>query len=234
VIVRKWLQVEYLAGDGWALSILAAVNRAAEQRQVGALTDELRQLGLHVATRLGMIEALIGRINSGARRLEELIGSREPHHEFMLPRNGYVFHLPADFKYTLLVDLDALLFEVNSCCELMRRLFEKVYEHAGRVLPRAAVGLTIRQVLEAAGQDAGWFVKLDKHRNFFIHDGVPYFAVDLSEAEAGKYDLLTMKSNLQSFENEAQFVRYSELQWIVGGFQKSRTVIQQHLAGLFA
>jgi hypothetical protein len=133
-----------------------------------------------------------------------------------------------------LVDLDALLFEVNSCCELIGRLFEKVYEHAGRPLPLTPVGRAIRRVLEAAGQDAGWFVKLDNHRNFFIHHGAPYFAVDLSEADAGKYDLLIMKSNLQSFEDEAQFVRYSELKGIVGGFQNSRAVVQQHLAGLFS
>lgn len=226
--------MEYIAGDPLVLPIWTALNRAAEQGRVGALTDELGQLGLHVATRLSMIETLIRRINSCARRLEELIAGRESHHEFTAPDNGHAFRLPADFKYSFLVDLDALLFEVNSCCELMGRLFEKVYEHAGKTLPRTPVGLTIRQVLEAAEQDTAWFVKLDSHRNFFIHDGAPYFAVDLSEADAGQYDLLIMKRNLQSFEDESQFVRYSKLRHIVGGFQSSKVVIQQHLAGLFS
>mgnify|MGYP001580571710 CR=1 FL=1 len=232
--VTKWLHVDYIATDRWVLPIWTAANRAAERGQVGALPDELGQLGLHVSTRLSMIETLIPRINACARRLEELIATRAPHHEFTAPDNGYVFSLPADFKYAFLVDLDALLFEVNSCCELMGRLFEKVYEHAGKGLPLTPVGRTIRKILEAAGQDAKWFAKLDGHRNFFIHEGAPYFAVDLSRADTGNYDLLIMKRNLRSFEDERQFVRYSELREIVGGFQTSKLPVQQHLAGLFS
>jgi hypothetical protein len=234
VIVTKWLHVESTAQDGWVLSVFAAVARAAERGQVGALTDDLRQLGLHVATRLSMINALIGRINTSARHLEELIATRAPHHEFTRPRNGYVFPLPADFKYTFLVDLDALLFEVNSCCELIQGLFAKLYEHAKKTLPSSSVGLAIRHVLEAAGEDARWFVKLDTHRNFFIHEGAPHFAVDLSQAGSGEYDLLIMKSNLESFEDKARFVRYSELKAIVGGFQNSKPILQGHLVGLFS
>jgi hypothetical protein len=37
-----------------------------------------------------MIETLIPRINTCARRLEELIATREPHHEFTAPDTGYV------------------------------------------------------------------------------------------------------------------------------------------------
>jgi hypothetical protein len=234
VTVTKWLHVDYIAKDRWVLPIWSAVNRAAEGGRVGPLPDELGQLGLHVSTRLGMIETLIQRINTCARRLEELIALREPHHEFTAPDNGCAFSLPSDFKYAFLVDLDALLFEVNSCCELMGRLFESVYVHAGRSLPLTPVGRTIRQVLEAAGQDAQWFARLDDHRNFFLHEGAPYFAVDLSRADTGHYDLLIMKRNLRSFEDTGQFVRYSELRQIVGGFQNSKLPVQQHLAGLFS
>jgi len=181
-----------------------------------------------------MIETLIHRLNTSIRCLEELIATREPHHEFTAPDKGYVFPLSFEFKYALLLDLDALLFEVNSCCELMETLFEKVYQHAGKTLPLTPVGRTIRQVLETAGQDAGWFAKLDGHRNFFIHEGAPYFAVDLSSADAGQYDLLIMRRNLRSFADERQFLRYSALRQIVGGFQNSRLPVQQHLAGLYS
>jgi hypothetical protein len=181
-----------------------------------------------------MIETLIQRLDTCSLRLEELIAVRETHHEFTTHANGYVFPLAPDFKYAFPVDLDALLFEVNSCCELMGRLFEKVYEHAGKGLPLSPVGRTIRQVLEAAGQDAKWFAKLDGQRNFFIHEGAPYFAVDLSGADTGHYDLLIMKRNLRSFEDERDFFRYSEVRQIVGGFQNSKLPLQRHLAGLFS
>jgi hypothetical protein len=232
--VTKWLHVEYISADPWVLPIWAAANQAAQRGKIAALPDELAQLGLHISTRLGMIESVIRRVNDGARHLEELIATREPRHEYTAPDSGYVFRLPADFKYGFLVDLDALLFEVNSCCELMGRLFEGVYQHAGKVLPVTPVGKTIRQVLEAAGQDAAWFVNLAGHRHFFIHEGAPYFSVDLSGADTGHYDLLVMRRNLQSFDDTSQFLRFSELRQIVKGFHLAKFPVQQHLAGLFS
>jgi len=232
--VTKWLHVEYISADPWVLPIWAAANQAAERGKVGALPDELAQRGLHVSTRLGMIVSVIQRVNAGARRIEELIATRELHHEFTAVDNGYAFRLPTDFKYAFLVDLDALLFEVNSCCELMGRLFEGVYQHAGKVLPLTPVGKTIRQVLEAAGQDAAWFANLAGHRHFFIHEGAPYFAVDLSRADTGHYDLLIMRRNLRSFDDTSEFLRHSELRQIVGGFHNAKLPVQQHLAGLFS
>ena len=232
--VTKWLLIDYTVKNHWVVPIWTAVNRAAENEHVDRLSDELRQLGLHVSTRLSMIETLIQRINGFANRLSDRIEDREPHHEFTAAKDGYVFPLLADFMYAFLIDLDALLFELNSCCELMIDLFQKLYEHAGRTLPRNPVGLVVRDVLEAAGQDASWFVRLDGHRNFFMHHGAPFFAVDLSNTDSGKHDLLVMKRNLRSFEDESQFVRYSELRQIVGGFQHSIPVIQHHLVALFS
>jgi hypothetical protein len=234
VSVNKWLHVNYSGGDPWVLKIWTAVRTASDRGKVAPLPEHLAELGLHISTRLNIVATLISRLNSGTDRLINLIGARKPHHEFTAPRNGYVFSLPRDFTYELLVDLDALLFELNSCCELIGRLFEALYQHAGRPLPRTPVGLTIREVVESAGQDARWFGRLDLHRNFFIHHGAPYFAVDLSDAIAERYDLLIMKRNLQSFENENDFVRYSELQQIVGGFQNAKRPVQSHLVRLFS
>lgn len=232
--VTKWLHVNYEVGDPWVLPIWTARNRAAEVGRVGPLPSELGQLGLHVSTRLSMIQFLIQRISARSPRLVELISKRDPHHEFTAAYNAYVFDLPADFLCELLIDLDALLFEVNSCCELMSLLFEGLYKHAGRELPHKSVGLTIRQVLETAGQDPAWFQSLNRHRNFFIHNGAPYFAVDLSKADEGNYDLLIMKRNLHSFDDEDEFVPFSKLKEIVRGFQEAKPAVQQHLAGLFS
>jgi hypothetical protein len=234
VSVTRWLQIDYLVADPWILPIWTAINRAAQRGAAISLTDELGELGLHVSTRLSMVEALIRRVNAGAQHLAQLIAARQPHHEFTQPDNAYAFPLPDDFKYAFLVDLDALLFEVNSSCELMTRLFERVYEHAGKALPVPSVGRSIGKVLEAAGQNAAWFAKLAGHRHLFIHEAAPYFAVDLSGADTGQYDLLIMKRNLRPFADESAFVRYSELKEIVRGFQQAKPAVQRHLAGLFS
>src|SRR5205807_2315051 len=122
--VTEWLHVNYVVGDPWVLPIWGAVNRAEGLGHVQPLPDQVRQLGLHVSTRLSMIQTVIQRINVRLPCLIELVAKREPHHKFTTPDNGYVFDLPGDFACEFLVDLDALLFEINSCCELMGCLFE--------------------------------------------------------------------------------------------------------------
>jgi len=229
--VTKWLHVEYVKGDPWILPVWSALNDSAKSGLLPPLTDELGQLGLHISTRLAMARVVVGRLESTCSELARLIGSREPHHEFTAPRDGYVFRLPADFSFGLLADIDALLFELNSCCELMGQLFEKLYAHAGQAIPRKPVGLSIRAILESAGQNTAWFRQLDELRNFFTHHAAPYFAVDLS-ADDGQRDLLVMKRNLESFDDEMAFVRYSTLLEIFRRFWESKPIIQQHLVEL--
>jgi hypothetical protein len=147
--------------------------------------------------------------------------------------DGYVFPLDDELKHNLLLDIDSLLFEVNSCCELITRFFKLLHQHKGQ-LSQTQAGQKIREILLNAGQNASWFVQLDTHRNFFMHEGAPYIAVDLSNDSDGRYDLLIMKENIRDFSNSDKFIRLSALSTIANGFELSKPLIQQYLVNLFA
>ncbi|MBW8068251.1 MAG: hypothetical protein GJU73_12540 [Ferrovum sp.] len=91
----------------------------------------------------------------------------------------------------MLADIDALLFEINATWELMKRLFGLLHAHVGRQIDAKKLGKTIGEVLS----QNDWFNLLDNHRNFFMHEGAPYIAVDLSK-EPEYFDLLIMKENI--------------------------------------
>ena len=230
--VSKWLHIQYLGGDPWVKPIWSAVNNAIGRGACAQITEDLGELGVNISTRLTMLPRIYRRINEGAAAIRASVSNRRPHHESTSSHEGYAFDLDDDLKFNFLLDLDSLLFELNSICELMMCFFELLYAHAGRPLPAAAPGLAIRNVLEAAGQNTQWFRDLDSHRNFFSHNGAPYFAVDLSDPPG--YDLLIMKNNLRTFEDETAFLRLSALAAMVGGFESSRHVIKKNLSGLFA
>lgn len=88
--------------------------------------------------------------------------------------------------------------------------------------------MRIKKIIESKGFDTKWFQDLDSHRNFFIHEGAPYVAVDVSKGR-NEYDLLFMKENLKSFKDSSKFVRLSELDKIIQGFISARHTLQQHL-----
>lgn len=229
--VTKWLHIQYLGGDPWVLPVWSALNAAVERRAATQPTDEMRELGIHLSTRLTMLPRVYRRISKGAEAIRSSIATRTPDHESTPTHEGYSFDLDENLKFSFLLDLDSLLFELNSVCELLTTFFELSHTCAGRSLPDERPGLAVKRVLEAAGQDTQWFRDLDRHRNFFSHNGAPYFAVDLSNP--GVYDLLIMKKNLRTFEDEAAFLRLSALSAMARGFEESRHVIRRHLVGLF-
>ena len=232
-MITKWLHVETKVIDPWVLPIWNAVHRAVQEGRTTHPGDVASQLALHLSTRLAMLPVIFRRLNEGMEQLKTVIAGREFLHEWTTEREGYVFPIPQDLQYGLLVDLDALLFELNSCCELLRKFFALLHQHIWQTTPETQLGQELRRIIEAAGEDPGWFVHLDTHRNFFMHHGAPYFAVDLSN-EPERYDLFIMKENLRTFEDETKFVRLSELRDIVEGFTRSKRVLQEYLINLFS
>lgn len=230
-MVSKWLHIRELGGDPWILPIWTAVNSAVTDGRVSDLTLEIRQLGGYISIRLNMLPRIIKRINRQCEQLYEKIEGRKPEHEFSESNPGVAFEIDYDLKYNLIVDINALLYELNSCCDFMTALFEALYKHAGKPIKINSAGLLIKKVLKDAGHNPDWFAILDDHRNFFTHTGAPNIAVDLTKAAS--YDLLIMKENLFEFSDTSKFFRLSDLNDIVQGFVAAKPIIQRHLIGLY-
>jgi hypothetical protein len=233
LMVTKWLHIDTDVGDPWVLPIWSAVNDAIAAKKVGPITKEESELGLHISTRLDILPYVVSRINDTVAKIYEAISDFGDEHVFTEGHQGYAmpFRNKRDLVHILLADIDALLFETNSVCELMTAFFEKLYKHVGINLKKNEAGLRIKKIIESKGFDTKWFQNLDNHRNFFIHEVAPYVAIDVSKGRK-EYDLLIMKENLKSFKDSSKFVRLSELNKMVQGFISARHTLQQHLIEL--
>jgi len=231
-MITKWLHLTELGGDQWVLPIWAAVNEAVETRKIRPLSPDVYHLGLHVSIRLNILPRVVERLKSNTTQLYEKTKEHGPEHVFTDTREGYAYNVDNDLKYALLSDIDALLFELNSACDLMKCLFGLLHAHVDRPIPPNQLGKTIGDVLSQGTQYAGWFVLLDKHRNFFIHEGAPYLAVDLSN-EPTAHDLLIIKEKMRTFSDPNSFVSLSEINYIVQGFIEAKRQLQEYLVSLF-
>lgn len=214
------------------LPIWAAVNEAVKSGKTTALSPEVYRLGLHVSIRLNILPRVVQQVNSITSLLYEKTKGHGPEHVFTEGKWGYAYPLDNDLKYSLLANIDALLFELNSACELMTRLFGLLRAHVGQPIPPKQLGKAISDVLSQGTQNASWFVLLDKHRNFFMHEGAPYIAVDLSN-EPATLDVLIMKENIKTFTDTDTFVSLSAINLIVKGFIAARRQLQDYLISLF-
>lgn len=230
---EKWININTQVGDPWILPIWNAVNNAESTGKSEPLSKEIKlQLGLSISTRLDMLPRIVHRINEDVDEVYKAVRNHNSDHISTNRKEGYVFDINEDLKFNLLIDLDSLLFELNSVCELMTNLFFKLYTHAGKELDKKKTGLTIKRVIEDPGKSSSWFIELNTLRNFFMHEGAPYFAVDITKGQ-GKFDLLIMKENINNFDDQSKFIKLSKINSIVEGFLYSRQLIQQHLIDLY-
>jgi hypothetical protein len=220
-------------GDPWIGPIWNAVNDAESTGKAATTSKEIKsQLGLSISTRLDMLPRIVHRINIEVDQVYDTVKEHKKEHVSTEEHEGYAFDIEENLKFNLLLDIDSLLFELNSVCELMRSLFIVLYAGIGMRIEKKEAGLKIKEVIENAGKTPDWFIALDKHRNFFLHHAAPYFAVDVSEGTS-KYDLLIMRENIKHFNSPKKFVALSEIDKIVEGFLMTKPIIQDHLINLY-
>lgn len=208
------------------------MHDAIKKGTVKEIPTELSEQGLYISVRLSFLPRIVSRINIEVKELYEIVKKHKPEHEYCEGREGVAFDIDNDLKYRLLIDIDSLLFELNSLCELKEQFFERLHTLANKPMPKKNAGLSVKAVLDDAKQDSSWFVTLDNHRNFFAHNGAPYLAVDIA-SHSGGMDVLIMKENIRRFSDESKFLRLSDINHIVQGFAASKPVTQAYLGGLF-
>lgn len=232
-MIEKWMHLNEMGGDQWVKPIWTAVINA---RNSGMQLNEsigLKPISLHISTRLNMLPRIIKRINTESQLLYDSIKGHDPKYTFTSTKPGYTYIVDDELKYNLLLDINSLLFEINACSELILKFLGLVYDLIGAPLRKDKIGKKLKQILKDENEDDNWFIMLDSHRNFFAHEGTPYIAVDITNEDDGRYDVLVLKENIHEFSNQEKFFRLSDLNKIVHGFGSSKMILQKHTIHLF-
>ena len=229
--LKLWVHLSELGGDSWILPVWAAVNAAVSAGRAKQLTQRLKELGGHISLRLNFIPQVVQRINEGTTALNSAVAARPSGHEFSPSKQAYALQIDRKLKYRLLIDIDSLLFELNSLYELWCELFKALHVHASKNMPLQTANESIRHIITASGGDSSWLDVLDRDRNYFMHRGAPYVAVDVTRKN---YDLLFLRNNVADLSATNDFVRLSELDSMIQGFRKTKPLIRDYLVGLYA
>src|SRR5437762_7272065 len=109
------------------LGCCSSIDRRRENACDHSRTSEL---GVHISARLNVLPRIVDRINSEVAALFEAVKHHGPEHVYTDTAEGRAFPVDNNLKYQLIADIDSLLFEINSCAELMGKLFGLLSAHA--------------------------------------------------------------------------------------------------------
>lgn len=230
--VECWIQIDTEVRAPWVTAIWGEYHNARKAAKLPPIPPDLSELAIHLSTRLDMLPHVFKRVGAEAEAIYDNTRNAPNKNRARVGRKAIVFPLPRKLKYEFLLDVDSLLFELNSSCELMSSFLQHIHELAGESINKDDVGERVRQIVQGAGQDTEWFTTLANHRHLFIHEAAPWFAVDITDESCP--DILIMKENLSDFSDEDRFLRLSTLRKVVDGFAAAIQAIQEHLVRLLS
>ena len=220
-----WLHLEEMFSDPWILPIYAALNKKGLLANFG---DQNKELGASLTMNLNILPVLVNRTNQDIAILLNSCEDHSTEHIFTPGHEGYALPIDRNIKYSVLSDINSLLFEIKSCSELVTSFFVKVYGAIGKNIGMDDAGPIIRNIIVESKQDPSWFITLCNHRNFFIHEGSPYLAIDISKGK-GKYEVIVLRKNIIDLSANEDWFPLSVINKITDGFCSSNPLIQRHL-----
>lgn len=186
-MIKRWRRIEEIGGDYWVMPIWNAIHASVNKGRMKKHPPKLGELALYISTKLNMIPHVVNRINKGSLSIWDEVKKRDKNEDSWIDREGYGLRIDEEIKYNLLIDLDCLIFELTSCLELMRQFLYFIYKHTNKKLNGQQKEQEFKKILSAGQRSNSWYDELTKHRNFFIHQGAPYHAIDLTNE--GKFKI---------------------------------------------
>lgn len=226
-MIEKWVHFECIFRNKWGLRIITEIHKATKEGRIATLSDDFYDFSMSIAIRLDLIDRLLKRLTNSIQLLSKEIMNVSEEHIFTQDKEGYALFINDDLKLDLLIDIDAFLFEINSCCELFGQYIYELYTAIGISINKDRTGQELARILRVASSDTAWFRILDESRNFFIHNGAPYIALDITDEK--NMNIIIMKENLKSFEDSKKYITLHDLVNIRKGFKKSIQLLQDHL-----
>lgn len=144
----------------------------------------------------------------------------------------------------LVLHVDCLLFELQSCVDLSDTLLTRAYKetrttaslkalersHAQKVGEKGRKRLSkhwlTREILSREGLNITWVDRLEELRNLFIHQVAPYPRI---LTPSGNRRLIFLKENVANLDDRSRDVELSELKGIVQNFDEGAAALQKHL-----
>ena len=118
-----------------------------------------------------------------------------------------------DLLWHLSVDVEAFLFEARSTYELLVKFlsafFQLIFER--KVTKHEAIA-----AVEDLGGDVTWVQLLTESRKYFFHDAASWLAVERTQADPPRFDLLLLKRNVEKL-TDADFVHFRDCRAVQQG-----------------
>jgi hypothetical protein len=214
----------------WLYPIWNALNATTSKtlREARSKCD-LTALGdraIAVATKLAILQRVVGRFNSDYEKLLKL--AADDAERIQINREtGTVWSVANELlAYDLLADIDAFIFEARSTYEILGRFLGGFYKS---IFNEILIEETLKAILRDGGLDVEWTALLRDERILFFHETAPWLALKFQNAESASHELLIVRGNVKTLDDPDSFARLADYNGIYSGLASALEKLQQHI-----
>ena len=130
--------------------------------------------------------------------------------------------------FRVVASLDAFLYEARSSYEMLRKFVTGFTRHIlkPRCNEREAERI-LKQAILDGGHGVDWVEDLRRDRAAFFHETAPWIAMEITNREPRRYELLVLNENVADLERNPNYVRLEEYRRIWLGLQNCATDMQR-------
>lgn len=225
---KKVLYTGYISThgrDGWSYGIWNAFNDAEKRNKKYKLKklreEEFGNAIFAISLKLEFLPFIVKRINEEKERLISCVYNGNKDND---NNDRHSLDVPNDIKYPLLIDIDSLIFELRSCCELMEKAAKKLSRYLKNVFK---INLSVAELPQKQWLSANWYKRLKEIRKDIFHYSTPYLDIDISNEQ--QYDLLFPTAHMNDYSTKTKFFRLSEITKIYDGFKQDSTYLEKYI-----
>jgi hypothetical protein len=179
-----------------------------------------------VATKLAILQRVVGRLNSDYQKLLKLAADDAARIQINR-ETGTVWSVANEnLAYDLLADIDAFIFEARSTYEILGKFLGAFYKG---IFNENLTEETLKEILRDGGLDVEWTALLRDERILFFHETAPWLALKFHNAESTSHELLIVRGNVKTLDDPESFARLADYNRIYSGLANALEKLQQHI-----
>ena len=208
----------------WLKTILSRLSRSTSEilktKHADWSASPLREMGLALSTKFDILSQAVRLTEKDVYSLLEQI-NEEKLNECFAKKLAYTFS-DKQMPYRILLDLEALIFELRSTYEIVGKFLRVFFES---ILNCRIDESEIKNYLISKGVDVNWIDELRKIRILFFHNNAPWLALRIKSTSPLSCEPVLLKEDIKSFDNPDDFIHFEKIIIITNGFIESLNLI---------
>lgn len=228
--IKKWIVISEFGKDNWILSIWSAIHKAEKKQKLFKMGKDVGELAMSIQMKFEIITRVLQRIKEKREQILKEVNDKFElkyvYTEHTIPKSRYAMLIDDEIKYKFLIDIESLFFELIACRDLIGKFLCRMYCNSGKFLEERDINTHLKNVIGKGKRWQKLFSDLVESRNFFVHKGTCYIAVDVSKKP---YDLILTKKFNQKFQNEKDYITIEHLIDMVKNFYEVRIDLKNYM-----